>query len=156
AGYYDFNNIGSTVGITGTTGRSINSYVYLPLGQTTTIVAHTANSFTFVGQFGVTVDGSGSLNMRFREYDPGAGQFFSNDPLGLASADTNLRRYVANNPVNSIDPQGLCSHCDQGTVMKVFNDLLLIELVFGTTPVGLGVLAFGGTALGVYLALNCR
>ena len=33
-------------------------------------------------------DGSGTLAMGFREYDPATGQFLSNDPLGLAGGDT--------------------------------------------------------------------
>ena len=107
--YYDFNNIGSTVGITGTSGGYVNQYSYLPFGQTTTIVAALANPFTFVGQLGVTNDGSGTLAMGFRQYDPSTGQFISNDPLGLAGGDPNIRRYVGNNPVVFVDPLGLCS-----------------------------------------------
>ncbi len=47
--FYDFNVIGSTIGITGTAGSYVNQYSYLPFGQTTTIKAALANPFTFVG-----------------------------------------------------------------------------------------------------------
>ena len=106
AGYYDFNNIGSTVGITGTSGSYINAYAYLPFGQTITIAATGSNAFTFVGQLGVQTGGTGLLDMRTRSYDPTTGQFISRDPIGLFGGDPNLQRYATDNPVNSIDPTG--------------------------------------------------
>src|SRR5262249_14505701 len=108
AAYYDFNNIGSTIGITGTSGSYVNQYGYLPFGQTTMIAATLANPFTFVGQAGVMNDGSGTSAMGFRQFDSLMGQFVSNDPLGLAGRDPNIRRYVGNNPVVFVDPVGLC------------------------------------------------
>jgi RHS repeat-associated protein len=107
AAYYDFNNIGSTIGITGTNGTYVNQYSYLPFGQTTTIAAALANPFTFVGQAGVMNDGSGTFAMRARQLDPSTGQFVSNDPLGFAGGGPNVRTYAANDPVQLIDPTGL-------------------------------------------------
>ena len=82
ASYYDFNNIGSTIGITGTNGSYVNKYAYLPFGQTSTIKAAQANPFTFVGRFGVMNDGSGTLAMGFRQFDPATGQFLFERSLG--------------------------------------------------------------------------
>ncbi len=107
AAYYDFNNIGSTVGITGTAGSYVNQYGYLPFGQTTTITAALANPFTFVGQAEVMSDGSGTFTMGFRQFDPSIGQFISTDPLGLAGGNPNTRTYARNNPVQLIDPSGM-------------------------------------------------
>lgn len=42
---------------------------------------------------------------RARYYDPKAGRFTSEDPIGLLSG-VNLYRYVQNNPTNLIDPEG--------------------------------------------------
>jgi hypothetical protein len=42
-------------------------------------------------------------------YDPIAGRWLSEDPLGYAAGDANLYRYVGNNPVNAADPSGLQS-----------------------------------------------
>ena len=105
--YYDFDGGGSTIGLTGSIGSYVDRYTYLPFGVTTTITAAIANPFTFVGQFGVSTDGSGLINMHFRNYDPTTGQFVSNDPIGLLGVDANLRRYVGNSPTDQIDPSGL-------------------------------------------------
>jgi RHS repeat-associated protein len=107
AAYYDFNSIGNTVGVTDSTGSYVNKYAYLPFGQTTTIVAAIANSFTFIGQYGVIDDGGGNLDMRAREYDPTTGDFISADPMGL-SGGANNRAYATDDPVGYSDPSGMC------------------------------------------------
>jgi RHS repeat-associated protein len=105
--YYDFDRIGSTVGITNSSGTYVNQYSYQPFGQTTTERAGLTNPFTFVGQYGVTGDGNGLFEMTNRDYDPTTGQFVSDDPLGLRGGDINFRRYVGNDPIDLIDPSGL-------------------------------------------------
>jgi uncharacterized protein RhaS with RHS repeats len=39
-------------------------------------------------------------------YDPRVGRWLSQDPLGFVPGDTNLYRYVANDPTSAIDPSG--------------------------------------------------
>jgi hypothetical protein len=41
-------------------------------------------------------------------YDPVVGRFVNEDPSEFESGDMNLYRYCRNNPVNMIDPTGLC------------------------------------------------
>lgn len=43
----------------------------------------------------------------FRSYDPSSGRFLSRDPLWHGGGHSNLYLYVANEPVNFIDPDGL-------------------------------------------------
>jgi len=105
--YYDFNRTGSTVGLTNSSGNYVNAYAYMPFGAVTTIKATVSNSFTFVGLSGVVTQGTDLFDMRNRVYDADTGQFLSEDPIGLAGG-TNDREYAANNPVNLIDPLGLC------------------------------------------------
>ena len=105
--YYDFNSLGSTVGITNSSGQCVNRYAYLPFGQATTVAAAVSNPFTFVGALGVTSNGGPVLAMGARWYDPATAQFLSQDPLGLAGGDANLRRYAGNNPTRYADPAGL-------------------------------------------------
>ena len=42
-----------------------------------------------------------------RYYDPVAGRWLSEDPLGFGGGDANLYRYVGNSPTNGTDPSGL-------------------------------------------------
>jgi RHS repeat-associated protein len=44
---------------------------------------------------------------RARWYDPLTARWLTEDPLGLAGGDTNLYRFVGNNPANQTDPSGL-------------------------------------------------
>ncbi len=110
AAYYDFDVLSNTVGLTNAVGAYVNRYRFLPFGETTTVLAGLPNPFTFVGQFGVMEDGSGTFHMRLRNYDAVVGQFISMDPLGLAGGDVNFRRYVGNNPISWVDPSGLCKN----------------------------------------------
>lgn len=41
-----------------------------------------------------------------RDYDATTGRFITKDPIGFAGGDTNLYGYVANDPINFIDPRG--------------------------------------------------
>ncbi len=104
--YYDYNLQGSTVGITNASGAYVNQYNFGPFGQVTTISAGIANPFTFVGQYGVSTDGSGLIYMRNRYFDPSIGRFVSNDPRGLKGHDANILRYSANDPIRLGDPSG--------------------------------------------------
>jgi RHS repeat-associated protein len=44
---------------------------------------------------------------RARYYDPKAGRFVTEDPIGLRSRQTNFYAYVRDNPINLKDPSGL-------------------------------------------------
>lgn len=67
---------------------------------------------------------------RFRYYDPATGQFLSCDPLGLRGG-LNLYRYTTN-PINFIDPRGLCEDADKLAEARAARDELAGEL--GTLP----------------------
>ncbi|MGA2616993.1 MAG: RHS repeat-associated core domain-containing protein [Thermoguttaceae bacterium] len=53
---------------------------------------------------------TGLQNNLNRWYDPGTGEWLSQDPSGFAAGDTNLYRYVRNSPTNASDPSGLISY----------------------------------------------
>ncbi|GIW86678.1 MAG: hypothetical protein KatS3mg108_1002 [Isosphaeraceae bacterium] len=50
---------------------------------------------------------TGLYDYRNRWYDPKAGVFVEQDPLGFAAGDANLSRYVGNAPTIYADPMGL-------------------------------------------------
>ena len=58
---------------------------------------------------------------RARWYDPTAGRFIGEDPLGFEGGDLNVSRYANNDPVNFSDPTGLFSF-DIGKPFKKFAD----------------------------------
>ena len=52
-------------------------------------------------------DATGLQHNLFRWYDSALGQWLSEDPLGFAAGDENLKRYVGNEQVRFLDPTGL-------------------------------------------------
>ncbi len=107
AAYYDFDALGSTVGLSTAAGTYADRYSYLPFGETQTAAETLANPFRFVGRFGVVQEGSGLDFMRARYYAPAGGRFLSADPLAFAGGDANLFRYGSNAPTSLIDARGL-------------------------------------------------
>lgn len=86
--------------------RVVNHITYGAYGEVRTETAAAVDHiFGFTGR---EMDEESDLSFhRARYYDPRLGQFISEDPLGFAAGDTNLRRYVKNDPTNKVDPTGL-------------------------------------------------
>ncbi|MAZ48558.1 MAG: hypothetical protein CME65_08340 [Halobacteriovoraceae bacterium] len=53
-----------------------------------------------------------ALKIPDSHYNPSTGRFLSEDPIGFISGDTNLYRYIQNDPINFLDPFGLCPDYD--------------------------------------------
>ena len=104
--FYDFDGTGSTAALTGQAGTELNSYAYNPFGEDFYEAETVNNSFEYVGQWGVTEEVNGLDFMRARFYDSHSGRFVASDPIGLQGQDTNFYRYVNNDPVSFIDPEG--------------------------------------------------
>ncbi len=105
--FYDFDGLGSVVGVTGSNGAIKNSYSYLPFGGSLSASQSVANPFQFVGLYGVQTDATGLDAMQARYYSSGLGRFTSPDPAGLFSGDFNFYRYALNQPTQFVDPSGL-------------------------------------------------
>jgi RHS repeat-associated protein len=147
AAYYDFDALGSTVGLTGSAGSYVNRYSYLPFGERLSSTQAIANPFAYVGQFGVMQEDNGLHFMRARYYSPVDGRFLSKDPLGLAGGQVNLYAYVAQNPVSRKDPNGLdeCLSRRQNGALNVVKGSLAFCALVGK---------FAGV-LGAILAVFC-
>ena len=61
--------------------------------------------FGFAG--GLYDQHTGLIRFGVRDYDAGMARWISKDPIGFGAGDTNFYKYVANDPVNSVDPTGL-------------------------------------------------
>ena len=69
--------------------------------------------FLFVGAAGVTAEGGTLYRMGARFYDAGLRRFLSPDPLGI-DGGFNLYAYADADPVNRVDPLGLCAQSGWG------------------------------------------
>jgi RHS repeat-associated protein len=99
--------LGSVRALSNDAGQVVATYTYDAFGALRHQTDGAGNPFTFTGE---QVDGEiGLAYLRARYYDPAVGRFVSQDPWpALADAPQSVNRYayVANNPVNVVDPSG--------------------------------------------------
>jgi RHS repeat-associated protein len=102
--YFHQDQLGSTRLLTDSAGAVAGTYTYDAYGKTT---AHTGSASTALQYEGQYVDSeTGLYYLRARYYDPATAQFTTRDPLqALTGASYS---YVGNNPLNGVDPLGLC------------------------------------------------
>ncbi|GAB2941669.1 hypothetical protein GCM10027280_32790 [Micromonospora polyrhachis] len=94
--------LGSTLGLVDNAGAGA-SYAYEPFGATTVDGNDDGNPYRYTGR---EDDGTGLYYYRNRYYSPLLQRFISEDPIGLASGDTNPYAYVFNHPTALTDPMG--------------------------------------------------
>ncbi|MFN6103962.1 MAG: RHS repeat-associated core domain-containing protein, partial [Planctomycetaceae bacterium] len=88
---------------------------------------------------------------RARWYDPRAGRFLSEDPLGFAAGDVNLNRYVGNGATLWVDPSGmiLVQYSPSDTPQREPSGLShgAREVLGGLLEAGAGALVLSGSVL---------
>jgi RHS repeat-associated protein len=153
--YYLKDHLGSVIGITDESGNLVESYTYDAWGNVTvydasgTEISESAigNRYTFQGR--EISWATGLYYFRARWYDATTGRFLSKDPIGI-SGGLNQYVFVGNNPVNFIDPTGLCPE-DDGANSPWFNPGLEPHLQLGgpgvtfTPPTEAGGIDWGYT-----------
>ena len=103
--FYHADHQGSITHLTKLDGSLANEYRYDSFGNISFPIPETViQPFTYTGrEFDVE---SGLYYYRARYYDSQTGRFLSEDPIRFNGLDQNLYRYVFNDPVNFIDPEG--------------------------------------------------
>ncbi len=100
--------LGSTRGITGSTGAATDSLVYDAFGETLTRSGSTATPVQFAGASGYQADAAtGLMLLGHRYYDASIGRFLSSDPVQTGS---NWYAYCDNDPLVRVDSTGCKRH----------------------------------------------
>jgi RHS repeat-associated protein len=113
--FYHEDGLGSVIALTDMTGNVLERYKYDVFGLPAILdgsgqpIAQSAygNRFLFTGREWIAE--TGLYDYRNRMYSPSLGRFMQTDPIKFSAGDGNIYRYVANDPVNSIDPKGLAT-----------------------------------------------
>jgi RHS repeat-associated protein len=94
--------------LTDANGNVRARYAYDPYGRRSAVSGDMEADLGFGGTFWCSE--AGLALARFRAYDPEPGRWLSRDPLKDAEAEQgpNLYAYAGNNPINVVDPLGLC------------------------------------------------
>ena len=106
--YYLADGRGNIIGLVDSEGILRNSYRYGPWGSLQDSTEAVTNTVNFGGR--PRDNATGLYHNRAREYDPVAGRFIRQDPIGLAGG-VNLYGFAAGDPVNLRDPcrRGACA-----------------------------------------------
>lgn len=113
----------------------------------------TANTF---GDFNIGFPGqyfdseTGLYQNGARDYDASLGRFIESDPIGLAGG-VNTYTYVGNDPLNYIDPLGLCCTKAQKEAAKAAKVLATVSNAYGNAALGAGAVAAGSAIYGGFV-----
>ena len=111
--YYHKDGMGSITSLTDKDGKEIEKYIYNAFGKMTIYdeednkleESQFDNPYSFTGR---EHDSETGLHYhRARYYNPELARWISEDPIEFNSGDMNLYRYVENNPLSWVDPDGL-------------------------------------------------
>ena len=115
--WYLTDRLGTIRDLAGASGQLLNHTEYQSFGR---ILSQFDNLITdryfFTGrEFDQTTN---EYYYRSRVFDPITSRFNSDDPIGFAARDFNLKRYINNSPTNATDPTGLTSIFEQNIAIQ--------------------------------------
>ncbi|HKO42785.1 MAG TPA: Ig-like domain-containing protein [Pyrinomonadaceae bacterium] len=99
--YFLTDHLGSTAALADANGDLTQALSYDSFGNH---IGSSSTRYTYTGRERDT--DTGLVNYRTRWYDPDAGRFLSEDPIGFGGGDINLYVYVHNRPIALVDPFG--------------------------------------------------
>jgi RHS repeat-associated protein len=120
--YYSRDHLGSICEMTDSGGNVRTQYSYDPFGRRTRMAGDIDGDFGYAGMLWTS---EASFNLtRYRAYDVSLGRWISRDPLNNAELEEghNLYCYVHNDPVNLLDPLGLCCENELQQLMNAIDD----------------------------------
>ena len=103
--YYHYDALGNVTNLTNSSGSTIITYTYDAYGNVLSQSSPSTNPYQFSTK--EYASETGLLYFGARYYDPSIGRFITPDPLGFIDGP-NVYLYCNNNPINFIDPWGLC------------------------------------------------
>ncbi len=124
SGYYDCDGIGNVTGLFETNLNQVAYYLYDPFGNTIFASGPMApvNPYRFSSkEFHAN---SGSIYFGRRFYDPTLQRFINQDPIQELGG-VNLYTFVANTPVNAVDPLGQFLLFDRQAWGRLLYDTLI-------------------------------
>ena len=155
--YLTYDQVGSLRVVADSAGNVVKRTDYDSFGN---IIDDTNPSFDMPFGFagGLHDLDTGLVRFGYRDYDPDIGRWTAKDPILFAGGDTDLFGYCLNDPVNAIDPWGLCARDPDFSDLKPGADSSSGPMAFyvagaslagtGATLVwyGAGMIAVGGPA----------
>jgi RHS repeat-associated protein len=108
--YYPHSDeLGNIIAVSDASGKVIQETFYSPYGEVWAQSGGIDTPWGFGGAFGVYTEPDVELlHMQARYYSPEMKRFISADPTGLKGG-VNFYTYADGNPLNAIDPEGLCA-----------------------------------------------
>lgn len=103
--YFLYDGVGNVVALANEQGAIVQRYTYSAFGEMISQSGSVENPYQF--QTKHLSSSTNLVNFGFRNYSPLIGRFTTPDPMGFVDGP-NVYGYVGNNPLNLIDPFGLC------------------------------------------------
>ena len=92
--------MGSTIALLNNTQAQTDTFSYWPYGENRTRTGTTPTPFQFEGAIGYYRNNTSKTYVRARVLDTQKGRWLTEDPIGSASGDHNVYRFVGNSPTN--------------------------------------------------------
>ena len=110
--YFLHDGLGSVVAVTDTSGNVVSTYSYDPYGNATSTTGSLYQPIRYAGGYWDGTSSAGEALYKFgqRYYDPSTGRWTQIDPVDnpLDQHGWNQYDYAGDDPINMVDPSGMC------------------------------------------------